>query len=61
MTSKGKPLIQFARQPEADKDIVVHCERGHESFKLIVLIRLGGASVTRYAKCVTCGETQPID
>jgi hypothetical protein len=44
-----------------DNDITVHCSKGHETFALMVRIRLKGASVKRFARCTTCGEEGPID
>ena len=61
MAAQGKPWIRFEATGIPDRDVIVHCEQGHESFHLILRVRLGGASVSRHAECVQCGETQPID
>ena len=61
MAAQGKPRIRFEVTDVPDGDVTIHCEQGHDTFRLLLRVAVAGALVTRLAQCAQCGETQPLD
>jgi len=61
MAAQGKPRIRFEVTDVPDGDVTIHCEQGHDTFRLQLRVGMAGALVTRLAQCTQCGETQPLD
>ena len=60
MAAQGKPRIRLEVTGAPDRDVTVHCEQGHDTFRLLLRVAVAGALVTKLAQCTQCGETQPL-
>lgn len=54
----SKPLIRFETEP---REVTVECGGGCDSVAFKLILQTSPLMTTRYAECVKCGKTEPID